>query len=124
LELKSSKTKGKKFFFALDLYEIAPILPSLMGALFRVIQFLGPEDCALSVIEGRSTDETYEALEKLSSEAKKMGFEYYLEKNDDINPKERGDRIKGLADLRNMALLPLFENRTANTSDAIVVLSE
>ena len=77
-----------KFFFALDLHEIAPILPSLIGAIFRVIQFWGPENCALSIVEGWSKDDTYEILEKSSSEAKKIGFEYYLDKIDDISPKE------------------------------------
>ncbi|OXV09519.1 hypothetical protein Egran_02718 [Elaphomyces granulatus] len=123
LELKPSKSsaKARKFFFALDLYEIAPILPSLMGAVFRTIQFLGPENCALSIVEGRSTDGTYEILEKLSSEAKNIGFSYYLVKSD-INPKEgSGDRIQELANLRNLALLPLLENRVAYTSDAIIV---
>lgn len=123
LELKPSKSsaKARKFFFALDLYEIAPMLPSLMGAVFRAIQFLGPENCALSIVEGRSTDGTYEILEKLSSEAKNIGFSYYLVKSD-INPTEgSGDRIKGLANLRNLALLPLLENRVAYSSDAIIV---
>ncbi|KAI9926879.1 hypothetical protein MW887_003977 [Aspergillus wentii] len=96
-----------KYFFALDLYQSAAILPRLMGSIVEVIRFLGPERCAVSVIEGRSEDGTYEILAALKKEVESLGSRFYLDRSS-INPKSDGvNRIAALAELRNMALAPL-----------------
>ncbi|EHL01432.1 putative Alpha-1,3-mannosyltransferase CMT1 [Glarea lozoyensis 74030] len=48
-----------------------------------------------------------------------LGLEYHLEVSD-IDPSQ-GDRIEGLAALRNLALEPLINNSTQYSSDAAVV---
>ncbi|PWY93410.1 hypothetical protein BO94DRAFT_532344 [Aspergillus sclerotioniger CBS 115572] len=96
-----------KYFFALDLYQATHILLPLMGTIIETMRFLGPEYCALSIVEGRSTDGTYDILDRLKSELAAMGVRYYLSTND-LNPKAVWeDRIKHLSTLRNQALKPL-----------------
>ncbi|RDK47080.1 hypothetical protein M752DRAFT_69607 [Aspergillus phoenicis ATCC 13157] len=96
-----------KYFFALDLYQSAHIMLPLMGTIVETMRFLGPEYCALSIVEGRSTDGTYDILNRLKSEMAAMGVRYYLSTSD-LNPKAIwADRIKHLSTLRNQALAPL-----------------
>ena len=97
-----------KYFFALNLYQCVGLLPRLLGTIVETMHYLGPENCALSLVEGRSDDGTFEVLLTLKEEIERMGAQYYFNTSD-INPKagEGVDRIKALADLRNMALAPL-----------------
>jgi alpha-1,3-mannosyltransferase len=107
-----------KYFFALDLFNCAHVLPTLLGAVVEAIRFLGAENCALSIVEGRSSDGTYEILADLRE---KLGMRYYLNTSD-IDPHDgKHDRIESLATLRNQALQPLIEERHLYTSDAVVI---
>ena len=91
------------------------------------MRFLGPHNCALSVIEGRSDDGTFEILSLLREEIGCMGAAYYFntsdtdpEMRDRINP---GDRIKALAELRNLALQPLMDcyHKGESTDDTTII---
>ena len=111
----------RDFFFALDLYQNAEILPRLIGSIVEAIRFLGPSNCALSIVEGRSTDGTYDILQALTTELEDTGALYLLQKND-INPHaEGGDRIGALANLRNQALQPLIEGSNDFSRNATVI---
>ena len=112
---------GPKYFFALDLHQCASILPRLIGSVIESIRFLGPQNCALSIVEGRSDDGTFEVLLSLREELERIGVKYYFNSSD-INPTV-GDRIKALAELRNQALQPLLDhhNRTTPTNTTTVV---
>ncbi|KAF2672449.1 family 69 glycosyltransferase [Microthyrium microscopicum] len=107
-----------KYFFALDLYEAAHILPRLIGSVVEAIIFLGPSNCAVSIVEGRSTDGTFEILFLLGDELQNMGIEYFLQRSN-LDP--HGDRIGTLATLRNMALEPLMAHKQRFSSDTTVV---
>lgn len=108
----SKQDPGIKYFFALDLYNIIDILPRLLGSIIQVIKFLGAENCALSIIEGRSHDGTYSVLYGIQEELSKHGVQYWLDQSD-INPHADGvDRIEELSKLRNMALEPLTNPKT------------
>ncbi|KAL2022205.1 hypothetical protein VTK56DRAFT_5815 [Thermocarpiscus australiensis] len=103
----SSAASMIQYFFALDLRQCLPLLPRLLGSVVEAIRFLGPERCALSIVEGNSDDGTREVLAALRPELESLGTTYYF-KSSEINSKE-GDRIKKLARLRNMALQPLAD---------------
>lgn len=127
LNLKASSTNiiqahtlQPKYFFALDLYQCASLLPRLMGSIVESIRFLGPQDCALSIVEGRSDDGTFEILLSLREEIERMGANYYFNSSD-IDPTE-GDRIKALAELRNQALQPLLDRTDHTFTDATTVI--
>ena len=109
-----------KYFFALDLHQCARLLPRLIGSIVESIRFLGPESCALSVVEGRSDDGTFEILLLLREEIERIGAKYYFNSSD-INP-TTGDRIKALAELRNQALQPLLDHADQSLTDATTVI--
>ncbi|KAF1952166.1 hypothetical protein CC80DRAFT_181283 [Byssothecium circinans] len=115
--------KKPKYYFALDLYKIAGLLPRLMNSIIESIKFLGPEDCVLSIVEGRSDDGTYEILLELAKELEKLGIKYILQTSD-LDPKggER-DRIDALAELRNLALNDLIKHPEHYAPDTTVVFS-
>lgn len=109
-----------KYFFALDLYQSAAIIPRLMSSIVETMRFLGPENCAISVVEGRSEDGTFEILAALKKRIDAMGGHFFLSTSD-INPMEENgvSRIKALAELRNMALLPLKSVTSSGSSDKL-----
>ncbi|RYP65563.1 hypothetical protein DL769_006266 [Monosporascus sp. CRB-8-3] len=94
-----------KYLFALDLRQCIGVLPRLLGSIIEAIKFLGPASCALSIVEGNSDDGTYEVLRALRPEMNELGVAYFLQSST-IDP-TAGERIAKLAQLRNMALLPL-----------------
>ena len=112
---------GVKYFFALDLFNSVPVLPSLLGAVVEAMVFLGEQHCTLSIVEGRSTDGTNEIITGVGHEIKKLGGNFFLGTND-INPKAEGvDRILALSGLRNQALRPLLEHRKLFARDTVVI---
>ncbi|KAL8964246.1 MAG: hypothetical protein Q9183_004589, partial [Haloplaca sp. 2 TL-2023] len=110
-----------KYFFALDLHQCVALLPRLLGSIVEAIEFLGPKNCALSVVEGRSDDGTFETLLLLREEMDRIGVKYFFQTNE-IDPHKSGDRIKALAELRNQALQPLVGLHLGTNTDVTVVL--
>ncbi|TVY27962.1 Alpha-1,3-mannosyltransferase [Lachnellula hyalina] len=118
----TSLGKQRRYFFAVNLHDSIHILPRLLGSIVEAIRFLGPAQCALSIVEGRSDDGTLEVLEALSSVLKNAGIDYTL-KSDDKDPlASPGARIARLADLRNEALEPMIKHSDQySTNDTTVV---
>ena len=119
-DISHNITVPPRFFFALDLHQCARLLPRLIGSILESIRFLGPENCALSIIEGRSDDGTCEILLSLREEIERLGATYYFQSSE-IDPTE-GDRIKALAELRNEALQPLLDYTDQSITDASTVI--
>jgi alpha-1,3-mannosyltransferase len=117
----TQNTSLPKYLFALDLHQAKPVLPSLMGAIIETIKFLGYSNCALSVVEGRSTDGTLEVLASLQASLKDTGLRYTLQTSS-IDPLATGnDRIQSLAALRNLALQPFVSQPHHFAANATVV---
>lgn len=108
-----------KYFFALDLTQVVELLPRLLGSIVETIRFLGPEICALSIVEGNSNDGTNEVLEAIRPEIEALGTEYFFQSSD-VNPKD-GERIFSLAKLRNLALQPLLDDARRYSAQSTVV---
>ena len=85
----------------------------------EVIKFLGPEQCALSIIEGPSSDGTGEVLAALRPGLDALTTTYYF-KSSNFTSSE-GDRIARLAALRNMALQPLLDEAKRYSSNTTVI---
>ena len=120
--LRSFASKKPRFFFALDLYQAAGILPQLTASILETVKFLGPEYCYLSIVEGNSTDGTSDLLQALHADAKTLGLTYSLVRSD-LDPKnESNDRIEVLAQLRNLALAPLLQNPSDFDSEETTIV--
>ncbi|MCJ1448035.1 MAG: hypothetical protein MMC23_008548 [Stictis urceolatum] len=112
-DLIPKKSNGaRKYLFAFNLHENSAVLPRLMATTLQAIEFLGPESCAVSIMEGRSSDGTFQILEALASEFEALRVPYFLESSF-IKPYggDGGHRIERLSALRNLALEPMFNNR-------------
>ncbi|KAH9907403.1 glycosyltransferase family 69 protein [Xylariomycetidae sp. FL2044] len=123
LKSTSSASPAARYFFALNLRECLSLLPRLLGSLVEAIRFLGPENCAVSIVEGNSADGTEEVLSALLPELEKLlprgRVRFVL--GSPVNPLE-DPRFGKLAELRNMALAPLLEDPGAyHADDATVV---
>jgi len=113
-------TTTTTFFFALNLRQSLPILPRLLGTVLATIRFLGPSNCALSIVEGNSDDGTPEILSALIPALTTLGLQYHLVSSP-IDP-SRDDRIPKLAALRNLALKPLLDNPERFSSENMTVI--
>lgn len=112
-----------KYFIALNLYKVAPLLPRLMGTIIETIKYLGPAQCALSII-GRSNDNTYRILEALRPPLEALGTHYYLDSSP-IDPQGEGtERISALSTLRNMALAPLLTSNLYGPDTIITFIND
>ena len=109
-----------KYFFALDLWQVEELLPTLLSALYETIAFLGPENCVVSIVEGRSIDGTIDILRDFKNVLEEIGTKYHLTHNS-IDPKDpENDRIASLSGLRNQALRPLVDHPKDHALDTIV----
>lgn len=97
------------YFFVLNLRESLHILPTLLSSVVAAINFLGPEYCALSIVEGNSPDGTADVLAALEAHLRSLKVRtHFVLSVDDIDPSTDA-RFARLATLRNMALRPLVD---------------
>ncbi|KAK4043900.1 glycosyltransferase [Parachaetomium inaequale] len=104
-----------QYFFALDLRQCVTLLPRLIGSVVEAIRFLGPANCALSIVEGNSDDGTGEVLADLRPNLEALGITYYFTTTP-INP-AKVDRIQALVQLRNLAIQPLIDSSPSNADE-------
>lgn len=109
----------RKYYFALDLHQNIDILPRLLGSIVQAMRFLGPDCCALSIIEGRSDDGTFEVLKLLRPHIESIGAAYFFNTSD-IDPWAT-NRVTALAELRNLALENLVSHADQYALNATVV---
>lgn len=110
---------SRKYFFALDLHQCAELLPRLIGSIVETMRFLGPKNCALSIIEGHSDDGTYEILKLLRADIENMGVKYFFNRSE--IDQTVSDRIVALAELRNLVLEPLVDHPDQYSTNATVL---
>jgi alpha-1,3-mannosyltransferase len=125
LQLYHSNTEGTiqpRYLFALNLHQNAPLLPALLGSILEAVRFLGLQNCALSIVEGRSTDGTYEILFSLKERLEQMQLQFFFQTSDiDTNK----DRIVSLAKLRNQALIPYMASpETFSEKSTIIFIND
>ncbi|RBR04820.1 hypothetical protein FVER53590_29431 [Fusarium verticillioides] len=108
------------YFFALNLRNCIGILPRLIGSIVEAVRFLGPHRCALSIVEGNSPDGTPDVLSALQPFLEDLGLVYFYSSSK-INPAQGNARIHKLAQLRNLALTPLYKEQV-KVADATTVL--
>jgi alpha-1,3-mannosyltransferase len=117
----SSSDPPLRYFFALNLRNCLPVLPRLLASILEAILFLGPSHCALSIVEGNSPDGTADVLAALEPFLTTLNIRTHFSLNTTPNPLAPGaDRFSTLAQLRNLALLPLTTNPTAYHPDTTV----
>lgn len=85
-------TARTRYFFAFDLRNCVGLLPRLMGSIVEVIRFLGPEHCALSVVEGNSPDGTGEVLAALRPRLTALGVRTHMVLSSTADPLPRGEQ--------------------------------
>lgn len=102
--------RRRTYYFALDLRQVVDLLPRLLGSVVEAMRYLGPQNCALAVVEGNSDDGTWEVLSALAPELENLGVRYFL-RNEKLDPAGSDDRIGNLARLRSLALEPLRNSR-------------
>jgi alpha-1,3-mannosyltransferase len=96
----------------------------LIGSILEVIEFLGKQRCAISIVEGISPDGTGDVLKALEPFLDRLGVRYYYSTSE-IDSK-KGNRIEKLALLRNLALEPLLDlfNSTASANTTVIFLND
>ena len=107
----SGSVPQPRYFFALTLHQCIDVLPRLMGSIIEVIRFLGPKNCALSVVGGHSKDGTFEVLKLLQEELQQLNISYLFTSSEIVPGKE----------LRNLAIQPLVNHAYRYDPEVTVV---
>jgi alpha-1,3-mannosyltransferase len=96
-----------------------------MGSVIKVIQFLAPENCALSIVEGNSEDGTDAVLAALKPLLDKRIEVHFLLSNS-IAPiyKSGVSRFQKLAELRNLALKPMLQKPERYMDSTVIFLND
>lgn len=106
---KAAGSGQVQFFFALNLHQSIDVIPRLMGSVLETVRFLGPEHCAISIVDGRSDDGTYEVVAALRPRVESMGAQFYLSTTRSRAKDEDLQRAERLSAMRNKVLEPLRE---------------
>ncbi|KAF4449555.1 hypothetical protein F53441_7214 [Fusarium austroafricanum] len=117
---KRSQDSQIDYFFALNLRNCKDILPRLIGSIVEAVRFLGPHRCALSIVEGYSPDGTSDILSALKPFLEDMNLVYFYNSSR-INPAKGNARIRKLAQLRNLALAPLYKEQVKVTDKTTIL---
>lgn len=98
------------YLVALNLFSSSTVLPSLIRALVALLTSLGPTRFHISIYENGSTDTTPTQLYLFAQILRQLGAGFTLH-SDPARPAgfPEGSRIDTLAELRNLALRPLFD---------------
>lgn len=111
-----------QYFFALNLHQNLELLPQLLGSIIEVARFLGPTNCAISIVEGNSSNSTTKVLHAIKPLLERIGITYaYRSHSTDL---ATGDHIVDLATLRNYALAPLLYSKRADVNTSVVFIND
>ncbi|KAK4705010.1 alpha-1,3-mannosyltransferase, partial [Phenoliferia sp. Uapishka_3] len=97
------------YFIALNLYSSSTVLPSLIHALHSLVTSLGPERFTISIYENGSKDVTPAQLFLFAKLLDRIGVGHVIVSSPKPKAMVPGKRITMLADLRNLALQPMFD---------------
>ncbi|GAA5840983.1 hypothetical protein JCM11251_006772 [Rhodosporidiobolus azoricus] len=112
------------YFIAINLYDSASVLPSLIRALHSLLTSLGPHRFHLSIYENGSKDDTPFQLFLLAKLLKQLGAGYTIVSDPDQRAGwTEGKRIEGLAGVRNRVMRPLYD-APSGTWDRVLFLND
>lgn len=114
-----------KYFFAINLYNSFDVIPDLFATLFRVSAILGYHNVFVSIYENGSTDQTKALLRIFDALTRSVGMRVTIR----TSRRTRGQyvhRIEYLAEVRNSAMVPLYELRDAENEyfDTVVFMND
>ncbi|KAJ7729171.1 cryptococcal mannosyltransferase 1-domain-containing protein [Mycena metata] len=103
---------GEKIFIAAMFYNNAAVLPYWTTEIAKVINYLGPDNVFVSILESHSTDASPTILRAFDKRLEAMGVPRRILTQDESIPRPRSMkttpiRIEYLAALRNRAIEPL-----------------
>lgn len=114
-------TAGKRYMFALNLYNNQAVLPTLARTLLAVSDFLGRDNVHISVFENGSTDNTTLAMAHFAAVLTAAGISHTVTSDYHKTEWKKVDRIAQLAVYRNIALQPVH---THGPFDTVVFVND
>jgi alpha-1,3-mannosyltransferase len=114
-----------KYYIALNLFNSFDVALDILGTVFRVAAVLGYQNVYISIYENGSTDQTKALLRLFDALTRSVGMRTTIRSS----TRTRGafnHRIEYLAEVRNAALVPLYELRDSENEyfDTIVFMND
>ena len=114
----------RKYLIGINLYDSADVAPALIRAIYSVLSSLGPDRFHVSIYENGSKDDTPHQLFLLAKLLRQLGAGYTLISDPNRQPGwVEGQRIVGLAELRNVVLQPLYD-APPGTFDQVIFIND
>ncbi|KAK0556869.1 hypothetical protein OC846_000896 [Tilletia horrida] len=107
--------QNRTYYFAANLYNVEPMLPSWTSSMLRIIERVGKDNVYLSIYESNSKDQTKRGLTLFEQKLESLGIAHKIRMDDESTRvgKDHGERVGGrieyLSMVRNVALQPLDE---------------
>lgn len=113
----STPIQPLKVFIASNLYNSQEILPTYTASLKSLAQHLGTDNVFVSIYESHSTDRTKSMLAQFDADLAQLNVQRRILSDDRAVRMNKSspihDRIEFLANVRNVAMQPLFESANA-----------
>jgi len=114
----SSPHQPLKVFVASNLYNGQEILPTYTSSLKSLVQHLGTDNVFVSIYESHSTDRTKPMLAQFDADLAQLNVKRRILSDDRAVRMNKSspihDRIEFLANVRNVAMQPLFDSTNAS----------
>jgi len=118
------KRNQLNYYIAINLYDSADVLPTLVRALYRLVTSLDPKRFHVSIYENGSNDSTPAQLVLFTEILRRLGTGYCITSDPEHKAGwTQGSRIDGLANLRNLALQHLYDS-PPGTFDRVIFLND
>lgn len=122
--LRDKPYSRRTYFVGINLYDSADVATALIRALCSVISALGPDRFHVSVYENGSQDDTPHQLFLFAKLLRQLGAGFTLVSDPNRQPGfVPGQRIAGLAELRNVVLQPMYD-APEGTYDQILFIND
>ncbi|KAG8159285.1 hypothetical protein KVR01_010946 [Diaporthe batatas] len=123
---RNTALKIFKYYFALDVTQVVDLLPRLVGSVVEAIRFLGPQHCVLSIVGGNSDDGTTLVLDAIRPELDALGIGRYFFETSSVDPPDgppdgHDQRQPSSANMRNLVLKPMLDNRRLYSEDTTII---
>ncbi|OLY78431.1 Alpha-1,3-mannosyltransferase CMT1 [Smittium mucronatum] len=124
IDNSTNSNSKRKYFFAMNLFNNEEAIPYIRHELMLLFKFFGHENVYLSIYENGSKDNSKALLRDFSKVLELFDIKHKIVLENDPRPKEF-HRIQYLAKVRNLALVPLEEQRrNGQVYDKIIFLND
>ncbi|SCV70091.1 BQ2448_1485 [Microbotryum intermedium] len=112
------------YLLALNLYNSAAVLPTLVSTIMQLVAFLGTNNAYVSIFENGSSDQTQMGLANFAAALTSLGVGHSITTDDRSTRWDKVDRIAQLSVYRNVALAAVNATVRGKKIEEVVFIND